>query len=180
MIDPSKLREVLKFPADKDLTDLINQLTDEWEQQTNLLWELNASYVQEIFNPDNFDFVKLDLVPVNSITTVEERSSLTGTWSTVTATSYYLTDRRVILRVDDDYFSKFVRVTYSGGYSIATLPLDIRDVIFIQAKFAEQRYLDKNIFVKGASGEGGSVTFFESSLYHPKFIALAKKLRAHG
>ena len=105
----------------------------------NTIIDFYSSSKTEYFNVDwDTHIVQLTESPVNSVSTVEKRDSVTSSYTTVPATEYYLdqtTDS--ILYVTGSAYKNWprgagaVKVTYSAGYpdTPADLKLAIIDLI---------------------------------------------------
>ena len=119
----------------------------------NTIIDFYSSSKTEYFNVDwDTHIVQLTESPVNSVSTVEKRDSVTSSYTTVPATEYYLdqtTDS--ILYVTGSAYKNWprgagaVKVTYSAGYpdTPADLKLAIIDLItyYLKDEYKERRTL---------------------------------------
>lgn len=175
MISLAKLREGLNIPAGDDylLADLRSQVILQWEEATGFLWDSKAAHV-EIFrltqDPRPYTLF-LELIPVITVTKVEERSaSGSSAWVVTDTANYDLLGRRSL----ENYagrWSALVRVTYDGGATSA--PADIQRALIIQAQFLKSRLDSEKISLRSQNFEGGAGVF-EDAFLHPFFKQLAK------
>ena len=119
----------------------------------NTIIDFYSSSKTEYFNVDwDTHIVQLTESPVNSVSVVEKRDSVTSSYTTVPTTEYYLdqtTDS--ILYVTGSAYKNWprgagaVRVTYSAGYSNtpADLKLAVIDLItyYLKDEYKERRTL---------------------------------------
>lgn len=119
----------------------------------NTIIDFYSSSKTEYFNVDwDTHIVQLTESPVNSVSVVEKRDSVTSSYTTVPTTEYYLdhtTDS--ILYVTGSAYKNWprgagaVRVTYSAGYSNtpADLKLAVIDLVtyYLKDEYKERRTL---------------------------------------
>jgi len=178
MISLSILRRELGLKPEDDelLIEIRQEVIDLWEEQTGRLWDIRTGYI-EIVTPETVRTTKIwpSLRPISTITTIEERAARGSTWTTLDS-SNYLVVRDHIENISVPWGDR-VRITYDGGYSDSTSPLDVRKALVLQAKFMQVRFSDGKIATKSEGFEGGSVGFLEDAFIHPFFRKLAHKKR---
>lgn len=181
MITVEELRERVSVnpESDHELSLLRDTVVSLWEDATGSLWDKTASDTVLIrANNSRQTSIWLPRRPVTALTTVEERAEGESTWTTLDSDSYFLTND-VLGEVEriNRYWKTHVRVTYTAGYDETTAPADIRQALFIQARFMVERYEGEKLTVKGQSLGKGTATFLESADLHPLFRRVARMHR---
>lgn len=178
MITVAELRAHSDINVDEDheLISLRAQVVALWETLTGGKWDLVAGEVLDYTPASNRENkLWLPRAPVASITSVEERYEDESTFTTLDSTSYILAvaAKGRVERLNSHWRPR-VRVTYTGGYDETTCPADIRDALFVQARYMRERIDGEKLTVKGQSNRQGVATFLDDSWLHARFKRLAQ------
>lgn len=179
MISYSRLRRELNHPMDRDdeLAWIRSEVVQLWERATGRLWIRNATRVDDFLQTDEAGArtLLLRLWPVQSIATVQVKTSESDVdWTTLVSTDWRIEGRRELRRIQR-YWECLVRVTYSGGYLDDEAPPDILRALVVQARFMRDRFGAK-LTVRSENFEGGGGVF-ETADMHPYFDATAQRYR---
>lgn len=185
MLPIPALRDHLKLGPEREseLEALRDMVLAMWEQVTGRPWTRKVGHVETIVRElDQQTLVDLSLLPIETITKVEERvDPAVATWTTVAATEYELFYGRALERLTG-YWAKRVRVTYTGGYATEptglqqACPPDVLRALLTQAQFTLQRLTGDRVALKSQAFEAGS-TSFEKADFHPLFASIAWQRR---
>jgi len=190
LVDLLQLRDRIKVAAsdESELEDLLEEAEQLWEERTFRLWIHEVDRVDVVRNASEVArFCFLPLWPVESVTSVEQRTSWSGaTWELLDPADYAVPPDsghvNAILRIGGSYWREFVRVTYTGGYlakplaSEAQTPASVRRAIITQVAFSRARTSGEKLDSKSKGFRGGSTQYLGADV-HPQFEQLAKRLR---
>jgi len=186
VITVEHLRAALKLAPkdDEKLESLISEVVDLWETSTGRLWAYRENHMQLLVpQTEQSHVLFLELWPVQSVSLVEENSqSSVGEWETLETSDYSVQNGNVLMKLKASSFEgatgqwwdHAVRVTYTGGYTSATTPGDVRRALETQIRFMLSRFADDKIITKSQNFEGGQGVF-EDAYLHPMFKALARR-----
>ena len=177
MLSLSRLREVLGTPPEKDdEVEIIRaQVLAQWDTATFRSWGFQEDFVETIIPVYATKIVYLKKFPVTAVTLVRTKSKRDPTWTTPQTTEYSQYGDNTLERFDTNW-SELVEVTYSGGYTEANSPADVRQALEVQARFLAERLSDAKITVRSQNFEGGGGVF-EDAAMHPFFAKMAKAKR---
>lgn len=161
-----------KEAGKNDAEVLASTVIEMWERATGRLWNFRQAH-QQLFRSVGSGTILLDLLPVATVTAVEERERGSASWVALAASQWVYVPRRSIERVSGCW-SYQVRVTYDGGYKAdgtgeQKTPSDVRRAMITQAQFLVERYSQEKVALRSQSFAGGNSTFFENSALHPLF-----------
>lgn len=176
LVKVTELRRSLSIDPSKDTEFLraLSQIYTYLETRTNRLWLYREDYEQQFQPEGRSGSLRLKLTPVDEITTVQE---WLGTEQFADATTVPTTEYQVNLEsgrltrwgTTCGYTWKdFVKVTYSGGYTSDTCPLDVQHAIEIQLKYMLERWQMSNVSVRNKTIAKNSSQFITDTL-HPVF-----------
>lgn len=166
--------------ADLELKTELAAAVAMFEHLTNGLWEYRAAFVQEEYLQTETRRVKLQLLPVETITLVEETDVATGTtWNEVLSTDYLVVKRELVR--PSSFWRQRVRVTYSGGYkadraSALATPLELVHALILQCVFSRQRNSEQAIAMKSQGLERVTAGYIEGDV-SPTLARVAKLWR---
>lgn len=181
MISVPRLRQALGNKDEATIVARRDEVVALWERETGRKWCRQVNRVQ-VFEPRNPRSVRLflDLRPVASVSKVEDSPDYV-TWTELTANEdwAHAHDGEVV-RLGGYCWSKFIRVTYTGGYADherdgPVIPEDIARALITQAQFMAQRLSGDKLVTKSKAFRGGSGVY-EDGDYHPLFL---KAVRSH-
>ena len=168
MITASDVRSRFEYSSQKEatITGLIPSVIELFETLTGIKWTSVSGQVDVIENLLQTDSLYLDRAIVSSVSLVEV-SDDGSSWSTVADTAYALLPRRRLIKLSGEW-DRFIRVTYSGGYTTTTCPESVKAAIAVQVFFTFKRLSDNHISVSSQNFEGGSGVLLQPDL-HPVF-----------
>jgi hypothetical protein len=175
MITVSEIRNRVNASPENDdeLIILQSAVESQWEELTGGKSIAQTGLI-EVTEPiaDNTRSLWLSLSPITTITTVEESSDAYN-WSTALDVSNYVVLGKSRLKRTTGYWSKFVRITYDGGWTNTTTPQSVKLALLAQAQFMFKRLRDDLIEVSSQNFEGGNGVLLSPDL-HPLFKLVAK------
>lgn len=172
-------RSELNTADDHELIAIRAEVVTLWETLTGGMWDRVVDDVFDYTPPNTRSRILwLPRAPVSSILTVEERYENESTFTALQSTSFILAvAKKGRVEKFNSSWRPRVRVTYTGGYDETTCPADIRDALFVQARYMRERIQGDKLTVKGSSNRQGVATFLDDSWLHARFKKLAQFYR---
>ena len=146
------------------LSTLITSVSKRFESYCNRIWDNNSGNdVTEYFSGDgSTDFVIVKRVPIASITTLHDDPDREYNSDDLIAAAdytYYADEGRI--QLDGIRFLKGlnnVKVTYKGGYTVATVPGDLKLACILQTTFVFK--MRDKLGISSISSQAGSVSMY--------------------
>lgn len=181
MITIEELREHVRVNPEDDheLALIRSAVIGLWERLTGGLWDAKTGDIVTLrVSSTRQVSLWLPRRPITELTTVQERDVGETSWTTLETTAFFLTNENTgeVERIGR-YWKQHVKITYSAGYDETTAPAEVRNALFLQARFMVERYDGEKLTVRGQNIGKGQVTFLESSDAHPHFKKLATNYR---
>lgn len=179
MISLARLRQVLGTPAEKDAeVEIIRaQVLAQWDTATNRAWAFTEDFVETHVEVYPTTLLYLQKFPITELSLVRTKNKRDATWTTLEVDDYTQYGINTLERLDADW-SHITEVTYSGGYTEANCPADIKQALEVQARFLAERLSDAKLIVRSQNFEGGGGVF-EDAAQHPFFAKMAKAKRRY-
>jgi len=190
MISIAKLRGRLQIPSDQDgeARDILDGLVQLWETKTKRLWTRRVNWVEQfrIDETKRISTLFLQLWPIETIASVEEKGILDTDWTLLDTTQWVNMRANRIERIGA-IWQPMVRITYTGGYvsdpdpnatpAQNKTPFDIQEALILQAQFIRTRTTPDRIAIKSTRART-SGSEYENQDYHPTFAAMVlEKMR---
>lgn len=137
---------------------LITAVSRRFESFCNRTFEYNSAITEYYSGNGERGYIYVKRPPIATVTSIHDDVDRDFDSTTLVDADYYVVfDDRVEMKYSA--FTKGlknIKIIYSGGYSTATLPADIRLAAMMQVAFVFKRRADLGLV--GISGEGGSIS----------------------
>lgn len=155
----------------------INSVCSLWDRLTNRKWARDT--ITKIFEPEQRTiYFWSPLAPIETISLVEWDKTQTEDDAVAVDEADYSVNVETgeVRRLRDEFWLPFVKATVLGGYTVTTLPADVKEALMLQIKFSMARNSSDKLIWKSISGAKSTASLIDSE-YHPEFKALSRRLR---
>lgn len=166
------------------LSSIISWVSKRFETYCNRVWDNNeAADITEYFSgEDKTTFVVVRRIPIASVTSLyDDTERLYAAASLIAAADYTFIAEQGIVQLDGSNFSKGInniKVVYKGGYTVATIPGDLKLACVMQTAFTFKRR--DQIGLSSLSGQGGSVSVYQPMELLPEVRAILNGYRFYS
>jgi len=183
MITVAELRAALDTPPEEEgkLLSLRDFLVADFESRTKKIWNSVTGSSRLIIRrqvlESSLPIILYAMNVSNLVLTSWSKSETEADAEILDATDFYSYQKNqaafIIERVSGSW-EWFTKATFDAGYT--SVPnRDIKEALFLQARFWIQRHTDDKIIVSSQGVEGGSATYFMKADMHPVYQAAIKR-----
>jgi hypothetical protein len=173
MITLPELRAALSLDPSKDaeLRLLRSQVEENFESAIGgrVIYREDFEYETELSH-DQQKSITPSLLPILSIDSIEHSSDAI-TWEEVDLTTVGILKTFLHRRVG---WKRFVRMTYTGGWTDQTTPLEVKTALSLQVEYFRSRTDAAKLTVSSQTFVGGAGVFLAAD-YHPYFLQVANR-----